>query len=270
MSMVASQNTGVSMVFTESFVKAHIKWTSKLGVTGFCEGNPPVTGEFPSQNASNAENVSVWRLFSAKPLPDANAKLLFIGPSGRNFSEIRSKYKTFHSRKCILKCHLRSGGHFVQGERVKLPWKSGPGWSVLFKMFRVLVIQCIVQLIRRYSTLRPRQNGRHFTDDIFKCIFLNENARISLKISLKFVPTVRINNIAALVQIMAWCRPGDKPLSEPMMISLLTHICVTRPQWDNYNHYSDVPWGSWRLKSSATQRLVRLWFMLSTKKVVSH
>ena len=35
----------------------------------------------------------------------------------------------------------------------------------------------------------------------------------------------------ALVQIMAWRRPGDKPLSEPMMVSLPTHICVTRPQW---------------------------------------
>ena len=34
-----------------------------------------------------------------------------------------------------------------------------------------------------------------------------------------------------LVQIMAWRRPGDKPLSEPMMVSLLTQICVTRPQW---------------------------------------
>ena len=30
---------------------------------------------------------------------------------------------------------------------------------------------------------------------------------------------------------MAWRRPGDKPLSEPMMVSLLTHLCVTRPQW---------------------------------------
>ena len=30
---------------------------------------------------------------------------------------------------------------------------------------------------------------------------------------------------------MAWRRLGDKPLSEPMMVKLLTHICVTRPQW---------------------------------------
>ena len=79
-------------------------------------------------------------------------------------------------------------------------------------------------------TLRPRQNGRHFPDDMFKCIFLNENTSISIKISLKFVPRGPINNIQALVQIMAWRRPGDKQLSEPMMGSSLTHIWVTRPQ----------------------------------------
>ena len=83
------------------------------------------------------------------------------------------------------------------------------------------------------NTLRPRQNGRHFSDDIFEYIFLNENVWISLKISLKFIPTFRNNNIPALIQIMVWRRPGDKPISEPMMVSLLTHICVTQPQWVN-------------------------------------
>ena len=71
-----------------------------------------------------------------------------------------------------------------------------------------------------------------FADGIFNSIFLNDNARILLKISLKFVPKVRINSIPALVQIMAWRRPGDKPLSEPMLVVLPTHICVTQPQWD--------------------------------------
>ena len=80
------------------------------------------------------------------------------------------------------------------------------------------------------NTLRPRQNGRLFADDTFKPIFLNENIRISIKISLKFVPRGLINNIPALVLIMAWRRPGDKPLYEPMIVSLSTHICVTRPQ----------------------------------------
>ena len=45
------------------------------------------------------------------------------------------------------------------------------------------------------NSLRPRQNGRRFADDLFKCIFLNENARISIKISLKFIPKGPINNI---------------------------------------------------------------------------
>ena len=74
-----------------------------------------------------------------------------------------------------------------------------------------------------------RLSRRPFADDTFKRIFFNENVRISIKISLKFVPKGPINNIPALVEIMAWRRPGDKPLSEPMMVRLPTHICVTRP-----------------------------------------
>ena len=81
------------------------------------------------------------------------------------------------------------------------------------------------------NTLKPRWNGLHFADNIFKRIFFNENVWISIKISLKFVPGDQINNILALVQIMAWRRPGDKPLSEPVMISLPTYICFTGPQW---------------------------------------
>ena len=62
------------------------------------------------------------------------------------------------------------------------------------------------------NILRPWHICPHFQDGIFKCIFL-----ISLKISLKFVPEFRINTIPTLVQIITWHRPGDKPLSEPMM-----------------------------------------------------
>ena len=109
-----------------------------------------------------------------------------------------------------------------------------------------------------------------------------------------FVPKGRINNIQALVQIMAWRRSGDKPLSEPMMVRLLTHICVTRPQWVNImmhtpaclrfhalqwvphrpcpnpewtqrheqwpewrrHHYTDVTWASWLLNSPLIRMFV--------------
>ena len=45
---------------------------------------------------------------------------------------------------------------------------------------------------------------------------------------MKFVPKGPINNIPTFIKIMAWRRPGDKPLFKPMMASLPTHICVAR------------------------------------------
>ena len=50
-------------------------------------------------------------------------------------------------------------------------------------------------------------------DNIFKSIFTNENVRISIQISLKFVPKGAIDNKSALVQVMAWCRAGDQPIT---------------------------------------------------------
>ena len=70
------------------------------------------------------------------------------------------------------------------------------------------------------NTLRPRQNGRHFADDTFKCIFGNENVCISTKIPLKFIHKGPINYNPAFVQIMARRRPGFEPLSEPMTVQL--------------------------------------------------
>ena len=81
------------------------------------------------------------------------------------------------------------------------------------------------------NTLRPRQDGRHLADDIFMCILFNENCCILIKFSLKYVRKGQIDNNPTLVQIMAWRRSGNKPLYEPMSISLPTHICVTGPQW---------------------------------------
>ena len=92
------------------------------------------------------------------------------------------------------------------------------------------VLSVMTKFYYAINTLRLRQNGLHFADDIFKRIFFNENVGISIKISLKFVPKGPINKIPALFQIMAWRRPGDKPLSEAILVSLLTHKCFIRPQ----------------------------------------
>ena len=96
------------------------------------------------------------------------------------------------------------------------------------------------KLWKCFNTLRPRQDGRHFADDIFTCIFVNGNCCILVKFSLKYGRNGPIDDNRALVQIMAWRRSGDKPLSEPMMISLPTHICVTRPQWVNTLRFEKI------------------------------
>ena len=112
-------------------------------------------------------------------------------------------------------------------------------------------IMDVIHAIISVNTLRLRQYGHHSPDDIFQCIFLNQNVWISIKISLNFGSKGPINDISALVQIMAWRRPGDKPLSELMMVSLLTHIwvkaCCERDPKLKYiihnSHYS-----SWQLQ----------------------
>ena len=62
-----------------------------------------------------------------------------------------------------------------------------------------------------------KRNGRHFTDNIFKCISFNEDTWILINVTLKFVAEGQINSIPALVQIVAWRQPGNKPLFELMM-----------------------------------------------------
>ena len=171
-----------------------------------------------------------------------NAGILLIGPLGTNFSEILIEILTFSVKKMRLKVSSAKRrpfslsfnvltifkqsyyGHSTSGAILKDRSTSEPIHDETEQE------QTLGMVI---NTLRPRQNGRHFAGDIFKCIFLNENAWIQIKISLKFVPQGPVNNIPALVQIMAWRRPGDKPLSGPMMVGLPTHICVTRPQWVN-------------------------------------
>ena len=54
-------------------------------------------------------------------------------------------------------------------------------------------------------------------DDISKSIFLDENDRIPTHISLKFVPRSPIDNKPEMVELMAWCQTGNKPLSEPIL-----------------------------------------------------
>ena len=115
------------------------------------------------------------------------------------------------------------------------------------------------------NTLRLRQDGRLFPNDIFKCIFFNENVWILIEISLRFVPKAPISNIPALVQIMVWRQPGDKPLSGPMMVSLLTHICVTRPQWVKAT-INVRTWQQYGTCDNASWQYIEIWIIILLNK----
>ena len=92
-------------------------------------------------------------------------------------------------------------------------------------------------------------------DDIFKCIFLNENDNILIEISLKLVPRSPINNKSALVQVMAWHQTGDKPLPETMMTQFSDEYMLVG---DELTHYSlMVSYGI--MKHSG--HLFRLWLL---------
>ena len=60
MSTMASQITSLMIAYSTIHSRCRSKETSKLGITGLCEGNSPVTSEFPTQRASKAENASIW------------------------------------------------------------------------------------------------------------------------------------------------------------------------------------------------------------------
>ena len=100
-------------------------------------------------------------------------------------------------------------------------------------VFRMNYVHIVLIVSHRGLNVILTHRGRDKMDAISQTTFSNVFSWMKMHgfRLLKFVPKVRINNVPALVQIMSWRRPGDKPLSEPMMVSLLTHICVTRPQW---------------------------------------
>ena len=105
-------------------------------------------------------------------------------------------------------------------------------YKYCYPYLKCSIIVCPYILPRWLNTLRSRQYGRHYTDDIFKWIYLIRMYGFRLKFHWNLILVGTINIIPA--QAMLWRRPGDTPLSELMMVRLLTHICIARPQWVKY------------------------------------
>ena len=112
----------------------------------------------------------------------------------------------------------------------------------------------------------PGQNGRHFTDDIFKCILMNEKNSILNRLSLKFDPKGLINNSPALVQIINCRRSGDKPLSEPMLTQLIHAYIRHYGRWvtsglaDFQSTYIYIIYKNIRYRSKICNQQISAWY----------
>ena len=133
----------------------------------------------------------------------------------------------------VLYCNssISSLYNFISTRNVEILIKLETDMGRTYAILRLNsgILRC--RPMQMFHTLRLWQNRHHFANDIWKNILLNENVWLPIKISMTINLKGPINNIPALVQIMIWGRQGDKPLSKLMIIILLMHICVTRPQW---------------------------------------
>ena len=108
-------------------------------------------------------------------------------------------------------------------------------------------------------------------NDILYYIFVNENVWISIKISLKFVPKGQISNNPALIQILAWRQPGEKPLSALMVVRLPTHIYVTRAQCDIYlSALANVKGLKWYDENRNRRTSIEIFKYRQITRIVSH
>ena len=104
MSAMASQITGVSIVCSTVCSDADQRKHQKHCVIGLCEGNPPVTGGFPSQRASNAENVSIWWRHHVLLARQWTLATLFIG--GHDIAECLSRQTHWVECQHRSSCHM--------------------------------------------------------------------------------------------------------------------------------------------------------------------
>ena len=154
-------------------------------VTHICVGNLTIIG--PDNGLSPGRRQAIiW----------TNAGILLIWPWGTNFSEILIGIQAFSFTKMHLKMSSAKWGPFCLGLNVL---SASPVY--------VRDLTSVTNVPA--DVLAPNK---------IKYMFLNDNVWISIKISLNCVHNGSINNIPPLVQIVAWRRPGYKPLPESMMV----------------------------------------------------
>ena len=185
-------------LFTQPFIQAQIK-KSKLRATGLCEGNTPVTGEFPAQKASKAENVSIWwrhhdiLLYFTTHIFDSFERRC---PACKKFAKLSKQTVDKNNHKRTLYYWSRTKPDLIVAipEVVNYPeavlpagWGSQDGGDI-------------------FSDCQQT-----FADDISEWFLLTGNCYISFK--LHWGADGPIDDKTTLIPIMAWHRTCEKPLS---------------------------------------------------------
>ena len=115
-----------------------------------------------------------------------NAGILLIRTSRTNFSENWREIQAYSFKKMHLKMSPAKWRPFCLGLNVLIRDFNiaTVGDRLMFRGRSYHSIDADAAENRLLNTLRPRQNGRHFTGDTFKRIFVNKNVRNFIKISL--------------------------------------------------------------------------------------
>ena len=222
----------------------HTLWRHQMEIfsalLALCAGNSPVTGEFSAQRPVTRSFDVFFDLRLNKPLSKQSWGWWFETPSHplwrhRNDRMTSNQWeKRVHLRWMPLD-HTDDKSTLVQVMawcRQATSHYPSQCWPRFMSPYGITRPQCVkkqktnififlkhgVTINQLVNTLRSWQNGCHVADDIFKCIQFIENHCVLIQISCKYPSNGLINNTLALVQIMAWRRTGDKPLSEPMMV----------------------------------------------------
>ena len=246
-------NTSLSMIFKLS-IHSSLPHTFLIHwgrVTHICVGYLTIIGSDNGLSPGRRKAI-IW----------INAGILLIWPLGTNFSEILIAIKAFSFNKMHLKVSSAKRRPFCLGLNVlskifftlKIQWDLSRSHELLWVMSFVqrnvirncdcqknlgenishkLICLCINKLGHHWLTHLPLGKMAAISQMYFQIQFRGWKVCFLIKISLKFVPKVSIENNPALVVIMAWYRIGDKPLSEPM----LTRFSDTYMQ-----HYGEMSW----------------------------
>ena len=187
------------------------KKTIKLHVTGLCEGNSPVNFPhngpvmlkmFPFDDVIMRSHICTWCWWLSARLHCVSNRVTVVLHNA--IDVISNLCKMIFNGMSLTLLEIPGVKSVLQNSQYLV---SHLYYGIILQKYymRYLIWHIHVCIIvpadgsATTNTLRPGQNCHHFADNIFKCIFVNENIWISLQFLMKFVSTVRINNIPALV-----------------------------------------------------------------------